>query len=230
MRAFRTGATGTTNDIAHYFARLNRLQGGARDASGALRRREPYEIPLVPATGDGRTLASGVHGLGIGGAGGTAAARPASMKYLTVARGVGSGRRAPRRPGPAARDAAGSGRRAPADRGRRPVCGRPGSCRQIWTRCSRSSRSCAKLVSRSRGVNCLLRRVPAPLGGQHRAAGAGKPERPLTHGDIWRAVRSDRRRLADGRRRRGRVAGGGAPGYERSGELAAASAGVPVRT
>jgi hypothetical protein len=30
----------------------------------------------------------------------------------------------------------------------------------------------------------------------------GKPEHPLTHGDIWRAIRSDRRRLAGTRRRK----------------------------
>ena len=28
----------------------------------------------------------------------------------------------------------------------------------------------------------------------------GKPDRPLTHGDIWRAIRTDRRRLADAHR------------------------------
>jgi len=38
---------------------------------------------FLPTGGDGRSLASGVHGLGIGGPSGTAAARPASLEYLT---------------------------------------------------------------------------------------------------------------------------------------------------
>ena len=38
---------------------------------------------FLPTGGDGRSLASGVHGIGIGGATRTAAARPASLEYLT---------------------------------------------------------------------------------------------------------------------------------------------------
>jgi hypothetical protein len=35
----------------------------------------------------------------------------------------------------------------------------------------------------------------------------GKPDHPLTHGDIWRAIRTDRRRLADARGARGAPGG-----------------------